>query len=155
MRLISRFNARRSLKLTHIAFPQNTLQRCLKGFKTISVLEILFVRLPTCGSLFDMLAASRSLESVRLSEIYWKDLGNIPAPRSFQYLHSLSVHCEEKSQILSWLSKGSLPAPSRLSIHARSGPQGEFLRKIGSSLQHLRVKMLVNRALDLHEQNES
>ena len=141
------------LGMTHVNLDQNSLGRSLNDFKAITALEFTFVGLSTCGSLLDILVATPLLESVRLFEVYWKGVGDIPASQSFQHLSILSTHCEGNSQILGWLSKGSLPVLSRLSIRARSSPQGEFLRALGSSLEHLVVKISVNQHHD--KQNES
>jgi len=70
--VIPRLPALRYLKFARVDLPQNTLRKCLNASKTITVLEIMFVRLPTCGALLDILAATPSLESMMLSEIYWK-----------------------------------------------------------------------------------
>ena len=155
MNLILRFPTLRSLRMTGVNLGQNTLQRSLNGFKAITVLEIVFVRVPTCGYLLDILVATPLLESVMLTEIYWTGIGNIPSPQSFRYLHNLRTHCEGNSQILGWLCEGSLPALSRLSIRARSVPRGEFLHTLGTSLEHLLVKMSVKPYHDRRNESQS
>jgi hypothetical protein len=134
--------ALRSLTLTcHLK--HNTLPRSMDGFKSITVLNIMFVRIPTCGTLLDILTATPLLETVTLSEISWRCAGNIPDPQSFPYLHTLNIHCAPSSHILDWISTRPLPVLSSVSINADSSIAGcQFLRTAGSSLQHLQVKKM-------------
>ncbi|KIM88644.1 hypothetical protein PILCRDRAFT_813616, partial [Piloderma croceum F 1598] len=135
----------------------NTLPRSLDGFKTITVLNIVFVSIPTCGTLLAILAATPLLETATLSEIIWKSVGNIPDPQSFPYLHTLSVHCGASWHILDWLSKRPLPALTSVSIRAESSITGcQFLRTLGSLLQHLQVKMFIdNEVQGTHTGNQA
>jgi hypothetical protein len=139
--------------MTHLKLVQNALQKSLHGFKAITVLQIISVRLPTYGHLLDILVAIPLLESLALSEIQWNGVGNIPAPRSFQHLRYLNMFCDGNLQIIDWLSNDSPLVLTGLSIRARSTPQGDFLRTLGRSLEHLTVKMSASQRHD--KQNES
>jgi hypothetical protein len=128
----------------------------MDGFKSITVLNIMFVRIPTCGTLLDILAATPLLETATLSEIYWRCPGNIPDPQSFPYLHTLSMHCAPSSHILDWLFTKPLPALSSVSIRADSSIAGcQFLRTAGSSLQHLQVKKMFTDKYSHHPRNQA
>ena len=140
---IPHLRALRSLTLI-CKLQHNTLPRSLDGFKTITILKLSCISIPTCGTLLRILAATPLLETVTLLDIKWSTIGHVPDPQSFPYLHTLSTHCETSSHILDWLSKRPLPALISVSIRADSGiARSQFLRTLGSSLQHLQVKMFV------------
>jgi hypothetical protein len=152
---IPHLHALRSLTLI-CKLQHNTLPRSLDGFKTITVLKLSCIRIPTCGTLLRILAATPLLETVTLLDINWRTIGHVPDPRSFLYLHTLSTHCEASSHILDWLSKRPLPALISISIRADSGISGcQFLRTLGSSLQHLQVKMFVEDVQCRHIGNQA
>jgi hypothetical protein len=144
---IPHLRALRSLTLI-CKLQHNTLPRSLDSFKTITVLKLSCVRIPTCGTLLRILAATPLLETVTLLKVDWRTIGHVPDPQSFPYLHTLSAHCEASSHILDWLSKRPLPALISVSIRADSGiARCQFLRRLGSSLQLLQVKMFIQ---DVH-----
>jgi hypothetical protein len=128
----------------------------MDSFKTITVLNVVSVWIPTCATLLDILASTPLLETATLSEINWRSLGNIPDPQSFPYLHTLSIHCGSSSHIIDWLSKRPLPALSSVSICADSGAAGcQLLRTLGSSLQYFQVKMFDRYDCGFHTQEKA
>jgi hypothetical protein len=152
---IPRLPALRSLKMTRVIlkrYPQFSAWRSMDGFKTLTVIEMVFVQFTTCCTLLEILAAFSSLERLKLSEIRWNSIGNIPPPPTFLHLRSLTANCKDNSEILNWLSEGPLPALRELSICAASTPCNRLLRTAGGSLQHLEVTLSVHHP---HLQNES
>jgi len=139
--------------MTHLKLVQNALQKSLHGFKAITVLQIISVRLPTYGHLLDILVAIPLLESLALSEIQWNGVGNIPAPRSFQHLRYLNMFCDGNLQIIDWLFQLRLLCSPVYLFAPGALPQGDFLRTLGRSLEHLTVKMSASQRHD--KQNES
>jgi hypothetical protein len=140
IRLIPRLSQMKSLRICSVNVEACREWRTLGSFTNVTDLEISFVRMSTCGNLLDLLAAIPSLEKVFLGEIFWNSIGELPSPRSFRHLRSLSVHCDKHTDILGWLSKESHPALSLLSVPARI-VSGKFLQAAGGSLQELKLKM--------------